>query len=536
MPMNRRPFLLVLIALVVSLALVSAAALAQTPKRGGTLRVSYGNKIAHLDFHTAPGYEMMWVAMNVGCGLVNITPDGKFVGDAAESWQTSPDGLTYTFKLRKNVLFHDGSKVDATAVKFSIERLMNPETKSGMRPFYEAVNSVEVLDPHAVQVRLKYPYAFFLHMLAGYRSGFVIYSPAATQKYTLQDRQQGKPEALPGCGPFKLIEHVDGSHTVLDRFDKYFVPGQPYLDRVIIRVIKDPVAEMAAFKAGEIDFIASFSPEHVDTMKAQNPKAQIMTGKETTPMVFLMKVTVPKDGKPHSQDRAPHPIFSDIRVRKAVGCFGIDRKEIVNIAFKGQATPWVGIIPPGTLDAVDVNAMCPYDQARAKALLAEAGYGPSKPLVFELMTSTEKSVFSVIVTVIKEQLARIGVTANIRLVDKVSWMNTALEDGPFDAHVEDLLSLLTIDSNAYLSAVGARWNQSRHLDMKVNDYYARYAREMDAGKRKAIAKEFVEYQADKLYWNTISGSPFYMVAQPWVKGYTYNAEFEVHWDTVWMDR
>jgi len=188
------------------------------------------------------------------------------------------------------------------------------------------------------------------------------------------------------------------------------------------------------------------------------------------------------------------------------------------------------------MDAVDVNFMCPYDQAKAKALLAEAGYGPSKPLVFELMTSTEKSVFNVIVTVVKEQLARIGVTANIRLVDKVSWMNTALEDGPFDAHVEDLLSLLTLDSNAYLSATGARWNQSRHLDTKVNDYYASYAREMDAGKRKVIAKEFVEYQADKLYWNTISGSPFYMVAQPWVKGYTYNAEFEVHWDTVWLDR
>ncbi len=84
--MNRRPFPFALIALLVSLVVLSSAALAQTPKRGGTLRVSYGNEIAHLDFHTAPGYEMMWVAMNVGCGLVNITPDGKFVGDAADSW------------------------------------------------------------------------------------------------------------------------------------------------------------------------------------------------------------------------------------------------------------------------------------------------------------------------------------------------------------------------------------------------------------------------------------------------------------------
>jgi len=516
--------------------LLSDQSLAQTPKRGGTLRVSYGNEIANLDFHTAPGYEMMWVAMNVGCGLVNITPDGKFVGDAAESWQISPDALLYTFKLRKNVLFHDGTPVDAAAVKFSIDRLMDPATKSGMRTFYEPVHSVEVLDPLTVQIRLKQPYAFMLHMLAAYRTGLVLYSPTATQKYTLQDRQQGKPGAVIGCGPFRLVEWNKGSQLVMDRFDKYFMPGLPYLDRVIIRVIKDPVTEMAAFKAGEIDFIASFSPEHVDTLRAHNPRAQIMTGKETTPMLAAMKVTVPKDGKPMSKERAPHPIFGDLRVRKAIGCYGIDRQEIVKIAFKGQATPWVGMNPPGTLDTVDVNHMCPYDQARAKALLAEAGYGPQKPLTFELMTNTEKSVFSVITTVIKEQMARIGVTANIRLVDKVTWMNTTLQDGPWDMYVEDLLSLITLDSNAYLSNSTSSWSHPRHNDPKVDELYARYARELDATKRKAIAKELVEFMADKMYWNNISGSPFYMVAQPWMKGYTYNAEFEVHYDRVWLDK
>src|SRR2546426_857591 len=445
-----------LLALITLVVLVAGSADAQAPKRGGTLRVSYGNEIAHLDFHTAPGYEMMWVAMNVGCGLVNITPDGKFVGDAAESWQVAPDGLLYTFKLKKNVLFHDGTKVDAAAVKFSIDRLMDPATGSGMRTFYESVHSVEAVDPFTVQIRLKHPYAFMLHMLAGYRTGLIIYSPTATQKFTLEDRKQGKPGAVVGCGPFKLVEWV--------------------------------------------------------------------------------KATVPKDGKPMSKDRAPHPIFSDIRVRKAVGCYGIDRKEIVKIAFKGQATPWVGIIPPGTLDTVDVTHMCPYDQARAKALLAETGYGPQKPLTFELMTNTEKSVFNVIATVIKEQMSRIGVTANIRLVDKVTWMTAANQDGPWDMYVEDLLSLLTLDSNAFLSTTQASWNHTRHTDSKVDDYYARYAREMDPVKRKAIAKEFQEFSADKLYWNAISGSPFYMVAQPWMKGYVYNAEFEVHWDKVWLDK
>ena len=531
-------FIVFVVAVVIVTPLFAAA---QTPKRGGTLRVSYGNEIANLDFHTAPGYEMMWVAMNVGCGLVNITPDGKFVGDAAESWQTSPDGLLYTFKLRKNVLFHDNTPVDAAAVKFSIDRLMDPATKSGMRPFYESVHSVEVLDPHTVQVRLKHPYAFFLHMLAAYRTGLVFYSPTATQKYTLEDRKQGKPGSVIGCGPFKFVEWVKGSHLVMERFDKYFVPGQPYLDRVMIRVIKDPVTEMAAFKNGEIDFIASFSPDHVDTMRAQNPNAQILTGKETTPMLAAMKVTVPKDGKPMSTERVPHPILGDLRVRKALGCYGLDRQEIVKIAFKGQATPWVGMAPPGTLESVNVNHLCPYDQAKAKALLAEAGYGPGKPLTIELMTNTEKSVFSVIATMIKEQLARIGVTANIRLVDKVTWMNTTLQDGPWDMYVEDLLSLLTIDSNGYLSTAyvsknSSAWSHPRHTDTKVDDLYARYARELDPAKRKAIGKELLEYVADKMYWNVISGSPFYMVAQPWVKNYTYNAEFEVHWSAVWLDR
>src|SRR2546430_417578 len=402
--------------------LLSDVTTAGAQKRGGTLRVAYGSEISNLDFHTAPGYELVWAVLNMNCGLISMTPDGKFVPDAAESWQISPDGLLYTFKLKKNVLFHDGTRLDASVVKFNVDRIM------------------------------------------------------------------------------------------------------------------DPATQMAAFKAGEIDFIADLSADHVDTLRAQNPRAQIMTGKETTPMVAMMKVTVPADGKPMSKDRGPHPIFSDIRVRKAVGCYGIDRKEIVKIAFKGQATPWLGIIPPGTQDTVDVTHMCPYDPARAKALLADAGYGPQKPLTFELMTNTEKSVFHVIVTVIKEQMARIGVTANIRLTDKVSWMNVATQDGPFDMYVEDLASLMTVDQNSFLSASAASWNSTRHTDPKVDEYYARYGREMDPVKRKAIAREFQEFSADKLYWNTISGSPFYQVAQPWMKDYVYQAEFKVLYKKVWLDK
>ena len=533
---RRNRLVLVFIALVALTALPAIVAEAQAPKRGGTLRVAYGNEILGMDFYTTPGYEMAWVAMNVGCGLVSITPDGKFIPEAAESWQISPDGLLYTFKLKKNVLFHDGSKVDAAAVKFTFDFVLDPANRSNMRQFLGAVHAVEVVDPNTVQVRLKQPYAFMLHVLAVYRMGMIIISPAVTQKYSPEDRRAGKPEALVGCGPFKLVEWAKGAHLVMDRFDKYFEPGLPYVDRVMIRTIKDPVTQMAAFKAGEIDFIADLSADHVDTIRAQNPRAQIMTGKETTPMVAMMKVTVPADGKPLSKDRAPHPIFSDIRVRKALACYGMDRKEIVKIAYKGAATPWAGIIPPGTMDTADVNHVCPYDPARAKALRAEAGSGPQKPLTFELMTNTEKSVFNVIATVIKEQMARLGVTANIKLVDKTTWLVTSTQDGAFDMFVEDLASLLTVDQNSYLSASTAAWNHSRHTDAKIDDFYARYAREMDPLKRKTIAKEFQEYSVDKLYWNTISGSPFYQAAQPWMKDYVFQAEFKVAYKKVWLDK
>jgi ABC-type transport system substrate-binding protein len=267
------------------------------PKRGGTLRVAYGNKISHLDFHTAPGYEMMWVAMNIGCGLVNITPDGQFVGDAAASWNVSPDGLTYTFTLHDNISFHDGTPVDATAVKFSIDRLRDPETRSGMRPFYAAVDRVEAVDARTVRMHMQEPYAFFLHMLAGYRTGLVLYSPTATEKYSLEDRKRGKPEAVVGCGPFRLVEWVPGDHLTMDRWDKYFKPGQPYVERVQLRIIKDPITQIGAFKAGEIDMMLSFSPEHVSTLEAQVPGVKIMTGPETTPMAAMMKVTVPGDAR-----------------------------------------------------------------------------------------------------------------------------------------------------------------------------------------------------------------------------------------------
>jgi peptide/nickel transport system substrate-binding protein len=224
------------------------------------------------------------------------------------------------------------------------------------------------------------------------------------------------------------------------------------------------------------------------------------------------------------------------KVRQAIW-HAINRQDMADkLVQGGSRVPPAPCFPTQFGCDADAAVKYPFDPAKAKALLAEAGYGPGKPLTFELLTNNEKAVFNVITTVIKEQLARIGVTANIKLVDKVSWLNTATQDGPFDMYVEDLASLMVVDQNAYLAASTAAWNSARHTDTKVDEYFARYAREMDPAKRKAIAKEFQEFSVDKLYWNTISGSPFYQVAQPWMKGYTYQAEFKVIYKKVWLDK
>src|SRR2546430_16447223 len=123
---------------------------------------------------------MLGVGMSVGGGSANTPPDGSFVGDGAESGQPSPDGLLYTFKLKKTVLFHDGTKGDATAVKFSIDRLMDPGTKSGMRACYEPVHSVESLDNATVKARLRHPYESFHIIIAAYPTRLVIITPTDT--------------------------------------------------------------------------------------------------------------------------------------------------------------------------------------------------------------------------------------------------------------------------------------------------------------------------------------------------------------------
>src|SRR5215813_15253303 len=164
--------LVLCLAMVIGGLALAGEALGAGPKRGGTLTVVHGVDISNFDVQAAPGYESVWINMNIHNSLLTLDKDLQPVPDLAQRWEVSPDGLTYTFYLREGVQFHDGTELDAQAVKWNFEYMMDPQTRAGTRVFYKDVKAVEVVDRHTVRFVLQEPNYLFLLVVAGYRLGF----------------------------------------------------------------------------------------------------------------------------------------------------------------------------------------------------------------------------------------------------------------------------------------------------------------------------------------------------------------------------
>jgi len=322
---------------------------------------------------------MIWSRRMSDCGLINITPDGKFVPDAAESGRSSPDVSCTRSGSGRTFLFH-GTQVDAAVVKFNIDRIMEPRdqvqhadvlrsrctrSRCSIRICCRSDEaSLRVHDAHAGRV----PVGVVL-----------LLSHRKRRSTSLEDREGRKAGGGRGMRAFQARRVVKGGPSGHGPLRQVLRAGLPY---VIASYPCDQGSRHAdgAFKASD-RLIADFSPI-TSTLRAAEPTRPDHDRKETTPMMAMMKYRA--RGREPIQGRRRIRSFNDLRVRKAIGCYGIDRKEIVKIAFRDRPRRGLGILPPGTLDATDVTHLCPYDPVRAKALLAEAGYGPQKPLTFEL--------------------------------------------------------------------------------------------------------------------------------------------------------
>ena len=327
--------------------------------------------------------QVTW--QNVFEGLVALDRSGAIVPGLAESWTISPDGLVYTFKLRSGVAFHDGSPFDASVARFTLDRARGPQSLNPQKRFFSTIASVEAPDATTLVVRLSQPTGNLLYWLAW--PAAVMVSP------TTADGDATHPV---GTGPFRVVSWQKGDRVELARNGDYWNHATPIaLETATFRFIADAQAEAAALKSGDVDAFPEFgAPELMASFK-DDPRLVTVIGNTELKVVAGMNNAV----KP----------FSDARVRRAL-MLAVDRQMVIDGAWSGYGTAIGSHYTPNDPGYVDLTGVYPHDVAKAKALLAEAGY----PDGFAFTMKAPQMAYAMrSAEVLQAMFADIGVTMTI---------------------------------------------------------------------------------------------------------------------------
>lgn len=488
---------------------------AAAPKHGGTLTVGLAADISHFDLFHALGYEAVWALGNIHSGLVRVDATGHIVPDMATSWESKDEGRTYIFHLHKGIQFHDGTPADAEAIKWNLEYILDPANKADSQIFFKPIASVEALDATTLQITLKQPSADFLLVLAGYRTGFLVASPSAL-------KQWGKDYKFHpvGAGPFTFVEWIPGQQAILEKNKSYFKPGLPYLDKIVLKTMKEATTRVAAVRSGELTF-ATWIPLEMVRLLEGAPGVKVVTG----PIYNVW------DLRPNVKEKP----FDDVRVRKALLGYGIDRQEIVKVAFGGHGQPSVSMLTPGMPGYNSLMEMYPYDPQQARALLQEAGYGPGNPLKFTFLSPTIEPAFTNVPTLLKDQLARIGVQMKIEMLDKVTWMERFVRKADFQLTLGNVTGF-AIGAFAPFFETTSPINFAKHTDTQVDELFQRWRTTTDAMEHAKATERLQTYLADKLYQTGFANTPFFHGVRQHVQGYTFVDKLHLNFETAWLER
>lgn len=481
-------------------ALVAAAALsfaAPAQAQEKVLRVGMqATDIGTLDPHrTSATHEKAAISWMFG-GLVRFAPGSanpdKIEGDLAESWESSPDGLVWTFRLRKGVQFHRNyGEATAEDVVYSLERAADPK-RSSFSSSFQAFQKVEAINPTTVRITLKSPVPSLLGLVSDYHGGMVI-SRKADQE--LGDGFKLKPV---GFGPFEFVEHQTQRELVLKAHDKYY-RGKPQIARIVYKFIQSDASRELAFTSGELDLLYGKREQRWVERMRQQPGVKIDVfepGEFRT--VFLNRNIKPLD---------------DRRVRQAIA-HAIDVGQLIKFMGPDVTRPGVSVVPPGYLGESDKGARYPHDVNKAKALLAEAGF--PQGLTLKAVVSSNTAILPPM-EVIQGQLKRAGIDLTMDVVDHTTFHSQIRKDvsalvfyGAARFPVAD--SYLTEFYHS-ASEIGAPKQVTNFSHCKVADAEIDAARrEPDAAKRLALWRTAQEkIQAD------ICGVPLFALQQVWVR-------------------
>jgi peptide/nickel transport system substrate-binding protein len=438
-----------------------------------------------------------YVVMNIYAALVQWKYGSmEIVPDLAESWQISDGGLTYTFKLRKGVQFHKGfGEVTAEDVKYSYDRILNPATGAYLAKNYKMIKEVKVVDKHTVQLILGEPYAPLLMRLTAFKAGGIV-PKAAVEKY-------GKKFGMNpvGAGPFEWVKGNPRGDMVLKAFDKYYA-GKPKLDQIVFPHIVDATTAYVAFEAGDLDLVNVQDPEIFKKYKA-DPKIEL----QTRPGLNINYMVMNTRDKP----------FSDLKVRQAVA-HAIDKKALINTVLKGLATELTGPVPTGCdYYTADVKKY-PYDPAKAKALLKEAGY----PNGFETTLYTFIWGPAVdVVTAIQGMLAEVGIKARIQ-ADEPSANFEKVWTGKTPVAFFRLTR--SSEPNAYLQTQldpesFPQWNFGHYNNPEVNKLMKEGVQTAEPAKREKIYAELQKKIMEDLPNVWLYSDNVSVAYHPYIKGF-----------------
>jgi peptide/nickel transport system substrate-binding protein len=469
----------------------AGGALAQAPKKGGTLNFAVVAEPPNYDCHGSTTFALIHPIAPHYSLLVKF--DGKeypkVVPDLAESWTVSADGLTYTFKIRSGVKFHDGSPLTAEDIKATYDRIINPPQGviSIRKAYYADIGSVEAADPTRVVFKLKSPMAGVLEALA---SPFNCVYSAAKLK---QNPRYPETEIM-GSGPFTYVEHVKGSSWTGKRFDGYYQPGKPYLDGYKAFFVKSG-GVVPGILGGQFDaeFRGRNPQEKAQLLEKMKDQLVVYEGTWVNNLMLIFNTT-----------RKP---FDDARVRQAL-TMAIDRWGGSEALSKISILKFVGgVMRPGYAMSLPESELVKLpgfakdinkSRDEAKKLLEQAGV---KDLKFKLLNRNIPEPYTPVGVYSVDQWRRIGVVAEHEQLETKLYQDRVAK-GEFDVAVEfqaDFMDDPTAQFSKFLTRAKSPSGYSGHTDTKIDEMYDKQRRTIDPVERTKIVREMERYALEKAY-------------------------------------
>jgi peptide/nickel transport system substrate-binding protein len=512
-------------------ALVAASGVAHAQKQGGELKFGVSAEPPNYDCHANSSFAFIHPVRPHYSTLLKFDAANypKIKGDLAESWTVSSDGLTYTFKLRKGVKFHDGSTLTSADVKESYDRIRNPPkgVVSVRGSAYSDITSIETPDAGTVLVKLSKRNAAMLSLFAS--PWDCIYSAAKLK----QDPKYPR-EVVMGTGPFVFVEHANGSHWVGKRFDNYFEKGKPYLDSFRAIFIRNTAARVNALQAGEI--LAEFrghSPADRDKLvKAVGDKINVYE----SPWICALVVT-------HNTEKKP---FDDARVRRALS-LAVDRWNGAEALSKIALVRSVGgVLRPGSELAATEAELTSYpgfskdinkSREEAKRLLKEAGVSNLK---FKFTNRNVPMPYTPVGVFLIDQWRQIGVTVEHEQLETKLYQ-AALRGGNYEVGLDfncDFMDEPNLQLQKYLSSDKSTIDYSRSKDRALDTLFDNQVGATSPAERRKVLREFEKRALEEAY--TVPTIWWHRIIVTWkqLKGWHMSPSHYLNQDLtdVWLDQ